>query len=267
MSHMCLLRKFIKKITLIFLIFSILITETACGKGKSDVRDVEKEVENINQYYAKGDYHRCIKKLEKLLKEVKKSGNEEPKDIVLLDCRLGLCYVTIGDYDLAEQYLKEAKKISDEIDLQELPIDSVYYTYGQLDTMRNNHEQAVEYFNEALKWRKTIYGEESQETGVLYIELAFSYIKLGKWDNAENCAQTALTLEYDEVHKYMIQTNANLALGDIYMERKHYDDALFTYGVAERSYINGGKPLGEGMIKELEDKKTDAINKIFENGN
>lgn len=248
------------------MIFFILIT-TACGDGKTDTQDVEKEVEKINQYFAKGDFHRCIKKYEKLLKEIKRSENYNPKDIVLLDCNLGLCYATIEDYDIAEQYLKEAKQISDKIDLKEFPVDSVYYTYGQLETIKNNHEQAVEYFNEALKWRKTIYGEEAQETGELYIELAFSYLQLGKLDDAEKCAQTVLTLEYDEAHKYLNETNANLALGDIYMERKDYDEALFRYGVAERSYINGGKPLGEGMNKELKDKKTDAINKIFENGN
>lgn len=267
MNDVCLLRKVIKKITLIFLIFSILFAVTACGEEKSDIHYIEKEVEKTNQYFVKGDYHKCIKKYKKLLKEIKKGGNDNPKDIVLLDCRLGLCYITIADYDIAEQYLIEAKQISEKIDLKELPVDSVYYTYGQLETMRNNHEQAVEYFNEALNWRKIIYGEEAQETGGPYIELAFSYIQLGKLDDAEKCAQTVLSLKYDDAHNYMYKTNAYLALGDIYMERKNYKKALVTYGDAEQSYINEGKPLGESMIKMLEEKESIVLNKIYENGN
>lgn len=250
------------KIALIVLAFSIMITGTACTAGDTGKKDVSEKVEEIVSHdFAKRKYKTCIRKLKRLLKEINKDEIPDGKDIALVECNLALCYIPLGDYEEAETYLKDAKQKSDEIHLEEYPVDAISYTYGQLEVMRNNHEEAVAHFEEALKWRKMIYGEESSETGSLYIELAFSYLQLHQLDEAEQNAQLALNLDYDGLYGCMIPTNAYIALGDIRMEQENYKDGVLMYENAKECYVSGGQPLGENMLKMIEEKRMAAFEK------
>lgn len=258
--HMFFARKIWSRIALIALLFSIMLTETSCvasEKGKKDIRIEVQEI--LNKDITKGNYKKAAKNLEKLLKKINIEDNQDTKDSMIVECNLALCYILMGDYEEAENYLEDAKQKGNEIHLEEYPIDSVYYTYGQLEVMRNNHEEAVAHFKESLKWRKSIYGEESDETGSLYIELAFSYLQLHKLEEAEKNAQMALRPNDNKQYGCMVQTNAYIALGDIRMEQKNYEDAVLMYKEAEACYSDGGRPLGDNMLRMIQMKRVDAV--------
>lgn len=244
-----------------------MIAGSSCAvreKGKKDIRNEVQEI--LNQDFSRGDYKKAVKKLKKLLKEINIEDIQDTKDLMIVECNLALCYIPIGYYDEAEKYLEDAKQKGDEIHLEEYPIDSVYYTYGQLEVMRNNHEEAVAHFKEALKWRKSIYGEESEETGSLYIELAFSYLQLHELEEAEKNAQMALRPNHNKDYGCMVSTNAYIALGDIRMEQKHYGDAVLMYKDAEACYLDGGQPLGENMLEMIQLKRVEAVDRKVGNG-
>lgn len=258
--HMFFTRKIWSRITLIALVFSIMITGASCVASEKGEKNIRNEVQEIiNQDFTKGNYKKAVKNLKKLLEEISIEDVKDTKDLMIVECNLALCYISIGDYDEAEKYLEDAKQKGNEIHLEEYPIDSVYYTYGQLEVMRNNHEEAVAHFKEALKWRKSIYGEESEETGSLYIELAFSYLQLDELEEAEKSAQMALRPNYNKQYGCMVSTNAYIALGDIRMEQKNYEDAVLMYKEAETCYVDGGQPLGENMLKMIQLKRVEAV--------
>lgn len=259
------IRKKCKKIVIALGVLFVFVMLVGCKGAKSNtvekVINVEEEVETIIN---EGDPYTSISKLKALLEAVKKAGDDKSKDAVLVEANLGLfCFMT-GDFNGAKKYLEEAKQISEEINLDEPPIDMVYYSYGQFESGIYHNEEAIEYFNEALSWRKKIYGEDSQETGGLYIELAFSYIELDKFDEAEECINAALGLEYDEESKGMMETNAYMALGDIRMKQEDYKAAVDMYEKSREIYVDAGEPLGQPIKSTLKTRIVNALNAIRE---
>lgn len=64
--------------------------------------------------------------------------------------------------------------------------------------------------------------------------------------------------------KIVVPTNAYIALGDIRMEQENYEDSALMYENAKESYVSGGQPLGENMLKMIEEKRMAAFDKYIE---
>lgn len=252
---------FIKQIISLLVLLLIISMGTACNKEVKEI-DVESEKQKIfEKYYPTGNLEKINEKLSDLLEKVKALEGEHTADIIILYCNLGSCANLLERYEDAENHLLEAKKIIEEIGLVEPPVDEYFYTYGQIERQKGNNEQAVNYLQEALSIRQKFFGENSQEAGIICLPLAYSYMELEDYDNAEHYAQLVLMPTIYEGSNWLFVTNASIILGDIDFLREKYMDAYSDYVEARRNlerHFDTDTVQAAVILAEIYEKQADA---------
>ncbi|CAF4006094.1 unnamed protein product [Adineta steineri] len=159
---------------------------------------------------------------------------ENDKDLPSVLYHLGLTYGYQGDFDKAEDYLKEVNQHhicarSHNLDFARTrnALGWIYYQSGELDKAMLSYEEAAIFAADPLESKHLINGQTYSLMGDCYLERHM-------FDEAKSCYQHALAIEY--LHLPCDHPRIGLTLndlGDVFRKRKEMKSALEYYEKAE----------------------------------
>ena len=145
-------------------------------------------------YYLKGRYQCAQEMFSKVLNsfsakmEIEQEiASEKQNDQVIAQHQnkayhgMGLVNLSLGNYSIAEQYLKSALTKSNENDDN---IAETYQAISRLNICCGNYEEALLYIEYSLEIKMRIYGERHPETLKCFNDLGLILIKLCRFDEA-----------------------------------------------------------------------------------
>jgi|GEM_PF-718718 len=146
-----------------------------------------------------------------------------------------LCYKLIGDYDKAEEDLKTAISINDNISL-------FYFTYAKLNERNGDENAALEYYSKALE-----IDADYEEALVNYSQLLKG---LGDYEMGLMHLNEAIIKNPDIVENNFLKANLHFIYGDFESAINEYDDFLAKYPDDSDARFNLG--LSKVLLRNYE---------------
>lgn len=208
----------------------------------------------------KFDYISAINTLNQALVHCQNSNDEHSESIVLYN--IGRNYYLMTDYDKALDHYQRSLSIADRITYTELMIH-IYVQIAILHSKMKVYQASKDNLKEALKFMKedrdsssfylinfnlsVVYYEEGQYDSAIFLmkkmleyhnpkeksnrgsamlkgNMAFAYLRMQDYENANSFAQSALHENTELQNKDLLIENY-LVLGEIHRAKKEYDDA------------------------------------------
>jgi two-component sensor histidine kinase len=146
----------------------------------------------------------------------------DPRWNALTRYQFGNLYYQENNYQIAIQQLTEAANLYQIHDPNNGQLAGVYNTIAAIYGQRENHEKAIEYYQQALE--TFVQKKDSLSIGVTLLNNSVPYIQLKKYDNAE-----MLLLKADSIFsvpsRQIYRGYSCLNLADTYQEQKRYKEA------------------------------------------
>ena len=169
--------------------------------------------QQTDNYDKAGEYY------ELALEEAKKNGHNAVVKIALIN--LGVIYNRTGQYQLAEQYLKESLQLPSEDPVAD---DGAYNNLSQVLMKQNKKEEALNY---AIKSVQSPIAKEDMRYAIHYATLAETLIQLNRTEGLDT-----LVPILEAFKSSIISQNERLpiikGLADIYQKNGNYEAALIS---------------------------------------
>lgn len=104
-----------------------------------------------------------------------------------------------GDYGQAEEFLKEALKLTIELyDLVDIHVAEKFMSLGILYMEAGKPDKAVRVFSFALEIGEALLGQDSYQLANIYKFLSIAYYQIGQYGNAESVAERFLSANVNQ---------------------------------------------------------------------
>ncbi|NBC65108.1 MAG: tetratricopeptide repeat protein, partial [Bacteroidetes bacterium] len=144
---------------------------------------------------------------------------------------MGQAYLNFGDYEKAEELLKEAIKESERFDGRaSLEHANALYSMGNLYEEQRDWEEAREYFREAYELQADLLGENNTQTAQTLSHLGTTLRNIGNLEEAEDYTRRAVRIYnqvYESTNRELLNVRANLAY--VLRERGKVEEAESIY--------------------------------------
>ena len=182
-----------------------------------------------NIYDDQGDYENAFKTVTEGLQIFEKSKDNHNQ--ILLLVQMADLYKSIGDYETASSYYRQAQQLHPHIG--EYPYREMNLKMGEMQAAMGNTEKAREFYQKALT------GAPRRKLSRLRV--AESYLQDKKYDIAFSYLDS-LYREAVEATDINIIIASMLGLGKVYLERRQLPQAMeMVQGSLERSAIRGAR--------------------------
>lgn len=204
-----------------------------------------------NAYAGQTNFHRALDNHLKGLtikEEINDTSRSGLNVLAMSSLNIGRLYLTIEDYNRADEYLEKAKTLYEQIDNKGGLVLAYGTIAGKYDKQKN-YDKAIDAFERAIKISKQI-GDEGGELADNYMRIGYTYYKRAlradstgqkkqkdrDYEIAFNYANLSLELSKKLNYELCVISNY-LLMGDIYMQWGEYEKALKSFNKT-REYQN-----------------------------
>ncbi len=198
-----------------------------------DLRTKYKQAKKSKQYKDAIGY------LSQLIEIQKGFQNKDNMDIWESINLLGILYYYNKEYEKSLLILDQIEKL-DKKKIKNFFVNYVelFQWMGEDHIALGDYNKAIYYFEKALKFKKTLYTENTQKNinfAKLYQKLSFLYKKIGDSSNAKRCYEEASSIEENYAKKDAEIVNSFNKLGTYYRKKGNNEESLKYYKMADTS--------------------------------
>ncbi|MCL2651274.1 MAG: CHAT domain-containing protein [Candidatus Azobacteroides sp.] len=171
------------------------------NKNDDNYSDIIKTIKDIANYSSTiHDYKNAEKYYQDLLNETSDIKGKKSIDYAMVLNNLGRVYLSIGNYQKAENLLLESKLIFEENpDINSDRYANLLDNMGLLYFTMQNYKKAILSYKEAVEIYKKVYGSDNLMYKNQLVSTGLIFLKMQNYHDAEECFLEALN--YMETHK------------------------------------------------------------------
>lgn len=170
---------------------------------------------------------------------------------------IGNTYVDDGSYDLAVQYLGQAKELAEQNEDLEL-LHKVHHVLAINFSQQNNFQKAGEHYRKSLAI--SLQMKDVICLGFSYQGLGFMYLSLGQLDSAEYYMNRTLMIG-EQTSNEQLKDNAREVIEQVYYQTHRYQQAydLFKLRISKRDSLFNiqNTQMVESMRARYQDEKSE----------
>jgi CHAT domain-containing protein/Tfp pilus assembly protein PilF len=197
---------------------------------------------------SKGDYEGAAYNYRKAIL-IKKIAHDKTVYLNLLN--LGELYGVRGQYATALVYYHQADSILQH-EVPSLKMADLYLNSGAMMYSLQGYHEAQDYFMKALRLYDSLLGENSEQSGKLYQNLANVYNGMDDLENEQKSIEKALAIlepEYGSDHPELAPLFNNL--GMVYQNLRKFEKSLSYFYQARKIYLLHPKEQPEKLVNTL----------------